>query len=143
MKQIFINLCVKDLEKSVHFYEQLGFIINPTFTDVDQKCMAWSDQIYVMLQSNEFFTSYIKKPVSNPTSQMASTFTLPVDSHDTVNKMIENGLTVGGREPAPMKDEGFMLLRCIEDPDGHIWGIIHLDMDKFNEFKKNSSSQNR
>ena len=104
--------------------------------------MAWGDQIYVMLQSNSFFTSYIKKPVSNTTGQMASTFTLPVDSHDTVNKMIENGLAAGGIEPVPMKDEGFMLLRSIEDPDGHIWGIIHLDMDKFNEFKKNNSSQN-
>ena len=142
MKQIFINLPVQDLEQSMYFYEQLGFTINPLFTDENQKCMVWSDQIYVMLQSKKFSSSYIKKPIANLNEQLASTFTLPVDSDNTVNYIIERGLAAGGKEPAPMKDEGFMLLRSIEDPDGHIWGIIHLDMDKFNEFKKNSLSQN-
>jgi predicted lactoylglutathione lyase len=56
MKQIFINLPVKNLEASMNFYEQLGFTVNPLFTFDDQKCMVWSNQIYVMLQSIEMFT---------------------------------------------------------------------------------------
>ena len=138
MKQIFINLPVEDIEKSMHFYEQLGFSINMLFTDEHQKCMTWSNHIYVMLQSKSFSNSYIKKPLTNSNKQLVSTFTLPVDSDDTVNKMIESGLAAGGTEPAPMKAEEFMLLRSIEDPDGHIWGIIHLDMEKFKAFKKKS-----
>jgi predicted lactoylglutathione lyase len=55
-------------------------------------------------------------------------------------RMIESGLATGGKEHAPMKDDGFMLLRSIEDQEGYISGMIHLDMDKFYAFKKKNSN---
>ena len=135
MKQIFINLPVEDLDKSMHFYTQLGFTNYPLFTDEKQKCMAWSEQIYVMLQSKDFFGSYNKKPLVDSQNNVAATFTLPVESLDRVNEIIENGLKAGGTEPLPMLDEGFMQVRSIEDLDGYTWGIIYLDLDKFRELK--------
>jgi predicted lactoylglutathione lyase len=135
MKQIFINLPVEDLEKSMNFYTQLGFTNYPLFTGENQKCMVWSEQIYVMLQSKEFFSSYIKKPLLDTKNNLAASFTLPVESLDRVNEIIESGLKAGGIEPMPMLDEGFMQVRSIEDLDGHTWGVIYLDMDKFREFK--------
>ena len=62
-----------------------------------------------------------------------ATFTLPVENLDKLNEIIENGLKAGGIEPTPMYDEGFMRVRNIEDLDGHNWGVICLDMDKFKE----------
>ena len=138
MKQIFINLPVNDLEKSMNFYLHLGFTMNPLFTDKDQKCMIWCDQIYVMLQSKDFFGDYIKKPIVDSKKFQSASFTLPVESPDKVNELIESGIKAGGIEPVPMLDEGFMLLRTIEDLDGYTWGIIHLDMDTFNEVKSTS-----
>ncbi len=135
MKQIFINLPVTDLEKSMNFYLQLGFTMNPLFTDEDQKCMIWCDQIYVMLQSKDFFGAYLKKPIVDLKKYQSASFTLPVESREKVNELIEHGIKAGGIEPVPMLDEGFMLLRSIEDLDGYTWGIIHLDMDKFTEVK--------
>lgn len=133
MKQIFINLPVKNVEASMDFYTQLGFTINPLFTFDDQKCMVWSDQIYVMLQTLDMFKSGNKKNIADPKENTIATFTLPVESIDRLDEMMENGLKAGGTEPTQIIDEGFMQLRNIEDLDGHIWGIICLHIDKFKE----------
>ena len=133
MKQIFINLPVKDVDASMAFYQHLGFTVNPLFTFDDQKCMIWSDQIYVMLQTLEMFKSGNKKNIADPKENTIATFTLPVESLDRLNEIIENGLKAGGTESTPMLDEGFMQIRNIEDLDGHNWGIIYLDIDKFKQ----------
>lgn len=127
MKQLFINLPVKNLEASMHFYTQLGFTVNPLFTFDNQKCMVWSD----MLQSYEMFQSGNTKNMADPKENTITTFTLPVASLDQLNTMMEKGLQAGGTEPTPLLDEGFMQVRNIEDLDGHHWGIICLDMDQF------------
>lgn len=132
-KQIFINLVVNEVEKSMNFYTALGFTVNPEFTDEDQKCMVWSEHIYVMLQSQKMFRSYLKKQVPDTSKYQTATYTLPVESFDKVNIIMENGLKAGGVESIPMIDEGFMQIRTIEDFDGHTWGIIYLDMQKFRE----------
>ena len=131
MKQIFINLPVKNVEASMNFYTQLGFTVNPLFTFDDQKCMVWSDQIYVMLQTIEMFKSGNKKNIADTKENTTATFTLPVESIHRLNEIIENALKAGGTEPMKTIDEGYMQVRNIEDLDGHHWGIIFLDIDKF------------
>lgn len=131
MKQIFINLPVEDAEKSMEFYTQIGFTNKALFTDEHQKCMVWSEQIYVMLISQEKFSSYSKRPISGVKNRIDAYFTLPVESLEIVNQIVEAGLKAGGTEPAPMIDEGFMQIRKIEDFDGHIWDIIYLNLNKF------------
>ena len=133
MKQIFINLPVKDVEASMEFYKQLGFAVNPLFTFDDQKCMVWCDQIYVMLQTLEMFKSGNVKNIPDPKENVLATYTLPVESLDKVNEIITNGLNAGGTESTPLIDEGFMQIRNLEDLDGHNWGIIYLDIDKFKQ----------
>ncbi|NBT08912.1 MAG: glyoxalase/bleomycin resistance/extradiol dioxygenase family protein [Chitinophagia bacterium] len=135
MKQVFINLPVKDVNKSMEFYKALGFVVNPLFTFDDQKCLCWSDSIYLMLQNHEMFISGINKNFPDPKQNVTATFTLPVDSLEILNNIIENGIKAGGTVPNAMVDEGFMLLRNIEDLDGHNWGIIHLDIEKFKQMR--------
>ena len=119
MKQLFINLPVKNIDAAMNFYEQLGFTVNPLFTFNDQKCMVWSDQIYVMLQTLEMSKRGEKKKIANPKTHRIATFTLPVESLDKVNEMVERGLKAGGKEQTERIDEGFMQIRNIEDLDGH------------------------
>jgi len=135
MKQIFINLPVQDLNASMSFYEQLGFTVNPLFTFEDQKCMVWSDQIYLMLQSKEMFAAGNYKNLADAFNNTIATFTLPLDSLDLLNEMMERSLQAGGKEPNSMVDEGFMILRSLEDLDGHQWGLIHLDIEKFKQMR--------
>ncbi|MEZ4809460.1 MAG: glyoxalase/bleomycin resistance/extradiol dioxygenase family protein [Allomuricauda sp.] len=135
MKQLFINLPVKNLEPSMHFYTQLGFTNYPLFTDDSQKCVVWGEQIYVMLQSHEMFLSNTEKTVPDTQHYVTAKFTLPLESLDMLNKIMEKGLQAGGIEPLPMQDEGFIQIRSLEDLDGHRWDIIYLDIEKFKELK--------
>lgn len=130
MKQVFINLAVEDVAKSMHFYTQLGFTINPNFSDDQAKCMVWSEAIFVMIMSHEKFKTFTKKPIADTKSGIAGLFALSVESVKKINEVVEHGLKAGGTEPMPMTDYGFMQLRKIEDFDGHTWEIFFMDTTK-------------
>ena len=129
-KQIFINLAVKDLQKSTDFYTALGFTNNPQFSDDTGKCMVWSDSIFVMLLTHEKFLSFTSKPIADTKSAVAGLFSLSVDSVEEVNSIMAAGLAAGGTEPNEMRDYGFMQQRTIEDFDGHTWEVFYMDMTK-------------
>lgn len=130
-KKIFINLAVKDLQKSMAFYTALGFSNNPQFSDDSGKCMVWSENIFVMIMTHEKFASFATKPIADTKSNLAGLFSLSVDSVDEVNSIISKGLDAGGTEPTEMKDYGFMQQRTIEDFDGHTWEVFYMDITKF------------
>lgn len=130
-KQIFINLAVKDLQKSMDFYTALGFTNNPQFSDDTGKCMVWSENIFVMLLTHEKFANFATKPIADTKNTLAGLFSLSLESIDEVNNMMTNGLKAGGIEPSEMKDYGFMQQRTIEDFDGHTWEIFYMDISKF------------
>jgi hypothetical protein len=130
-KQVFINLAVKNLQKSMDFYTALGFTNNPQFSDDTAKCMVWSENIFVMILTHEKFASFATKPIADTKTNLAGLFSLSLDSIEEVNKMVEEGLKAGGTEPNEMRDYGFMQQRTIEDFDGHTWEIFFMDMTKF------------
>jgi len=129
--QLFINLAVEDITKSLNFYTSLGFTNNPQFSDDTTKCMVWSEQIFVMIMTHEKFKTFVTKPIADTKNNTAALFALSVASLDKVNEMAVNGLAAGGIEPVPFADYGFMQKRNIEDPDGHTWEIFYMDMSKF------------
>jgi uncharacterized protein len=131
MKQIFINLAVKDLQKSMDLYAALGFTNNPQFSDEAGKCMVWCENIFVMLLTHDKFKIFATKPIADTKSSLAGLFSLSVDSLEEVNTIVANGLKAGGIEPSEMKDYGFMQQRTLEDFDGHTWEIFYMDITKF------------
>ena len=130
-KQIFVNLAVKDIQKSMDFYTALGFSNNPQFSDGTAKCMVWSENIFVMIMTHEKFASFATKPIADTKSNLAGLFSLSVDSVDEVNRIVRKGLAAGGTEPTEMRDYGFMQQRTIEDFDGHTWEVFFMDITKF------------
>ena len=130
-KQVFINLAVKDLRKSMDFYTALGFTNNPQFSDDTGKCMVWSEHIFVMLMAHEKFKTFATKPIADTKSSLAGIFSLSLDSIDEMNTLMTKGLKAGGTEPHEMRDYGFMQQRTIEDFDGHTWEVFFMDMTKF------------
>lgn len=131
MKQIFINLPVKDPAAALNFYQNIGFTPDPLFSFEHQKCLVWGEQVYLMLQSNEFFRSGNSKALPDTREYATASFSLPVESPDLVNEITEKALKAGGKERTPMVDEGFMQIRNIEDPDGHHWAVLYLDIEQF------------
>lgn len=130
-KQIFINIAVKDVQKSMDFYTALGFTNNPQFSDENGKCMVWSDDIFVMILSYDKFKSFVNKPIADTKTTIAGIYSLSLDSIDEVNNLMTNGLNAGGTEPNEMRDYGFMQQRTIEDLDGHTWEVFYMDITKF------------
>ena len=130
-KQVFINLAVADLQKSMDFYTALGFSNNPQFSDDTAKCMVWSENIFVMLLNHEKFSTFTTKQIADTKSKIAGLFSLSLESIDEVNNLMTNGLKAGGIEPNEMRDYGFMQQRTIEDFDGHTWEVFFMDMTKF------------
>ena len=129
--QVFINLAVKDLNKSAAFYTQMGFTINPTFSDDSAKCLVWSEEIFLMIMTQERFKTFATKPLADTKNNLAGLFALSVDSFEKVNQVVNNAIKAGGIEPKPLQDHGFMQLRTVEDFDGHTWEIFFMDMSKF------------
>lgn len=130
-KQIFINLAVSDLQKSMSFYTALGFTNNPQFSDDTAKCMVWSENIFVMIMTHEKFSTFATKPIADTKSNLAGLYSLSVESINEVNSILTNGLKAGGTEPNEMRDYGFMQQRTIEDFDGHTWEVFCMDITKF------------
>ncbi len=130
-KQIFINLAVSNLDKSMQFYKALGFFNNPQFSDDTAKCMVWSENIFVMIMTHEKFASFTAKPIGNTKSNITGIYSLSVGDSDAIHHIMNNGLAAGGIEPNEMRDFGFMQQRTIEDFDGHTWELFFMDMTKF------------
>lgn len=129
-KQVFINFPVKDLEKSITFYEALGFTINPQFSDDTGKCMVWSDHIFLMILNHDKFSSFTHKPLADSKTSIGGIYSMSVDSVDAMNAIMEKGLAAGGFEPNEPRDYGFMQQRTIEDLDGHTWEFFFMDFSK-------------
>jgi uncharacterized protein len=129
--QIFINLPVSNLEKAVAFYTQMGMVNNPQFSDDTAKCMVFSEEIFVMIMTHEKFQTFTSKPIADLHKNVAALLSLSVESVEKVNKIVNNALTVGGKEPVEAKDYGFMQQRTLEDLDGHTWEIFFMDISKF------------
>ena len=130
-KQIFINLPVADLKKSMDFYAQIGFTNNPQFTDDTAACMVWSEEIFVMLLTHAKFTQFTKKKIADTKTTASVINSLSVESNEAVNEFMEKALNAGATEPNEAKDYGFMQQRSMEDLDGHLWEVLYMDMSKF------------
>ncbi len=126
-KIIFVNLPVADLEKSVSFYEALGFTKNPAFSDETAAAMVWSETINVMLLTHNKWNSFTTRPIP-PAGSSQVMLALSLDTKDRVDTMNDAAAAHGGAADInPTQDHGFMYGRDLADPDGHVWGPFWMD----------------
>lgn len=124
---IFVNLPVADLPKSIAFYEALGAINEPKFTNDRAACMVFSDTIFVMLLTHPFFAGFTSKPIADARATCQMLLCISQDSRDAVDAITERALSAGGRETRPVQDMGQMYSRSFEDVDGHVWESMWMD----------------
>jgi len=126
-RTIFVNLPVKDLDRSMAFFKAVGFTFNPQFTGPDGACMIVSDDIFAMLLPHARFREFAKREVADTGKSAEILIALGVDSKAEVNAIFDKAVEAGGKEQRPAEDHGFMVLRSFEDLDGHIWEIMWMD----------------
>ena len=130
-KQIFVNLPVKDLNKSIEFFKKLGYKFNPQFTDDTATCMIVSDNIFVMLLTEAKFKVFTKKEIADAKKTTEVIIALDAENKDAVNEIVNNAVKAGGSTYAQPTDHGWMYQWSFADLDGHQWEFVYMDITKF------------
>ena len=128
--QIFVNLPVRDLKRSMSFFSGLGFTFNPRFTDDKAACMIVGENIYVMLLLEKFFQTFTKKPVCDAAKSTEVLVCLSCESRARVDELVTKAIATGGKVVREPQDYGFMYGQSIEDLDGHIWELMFMEPEK-------------
>lgn len=130
-RNLYVNLPVKDLERTVEFFTALGFSFNPMFTDENATCMIVNDGTSVMLLVESFFATFTKKPLADAHAVTETLLALSLDSRAEVDDFVATAIAKGASEYADPKDLGFMYQRGIADLDGHQWEVFFMDESQF------------
>jgi predicted lactoylglutathione lyase len=125
--QIFVNLPVKDLRRSVDFFTRLGYRFNPQFIDETATCMIVSDTIYVMLLTEAKFRAFTPKEICDASRASEVLIALSAESREAIDETVRKAVAAGGSTYSEANDHGFMYQHGFQDPDGHIWELVYMD----------------
>ena len=125
--KIFVNLPVKDLQKSIAFFTHLGYTFNPQFTDDKATCMIISENIFAMLLVEERFRDFTKKDIADAHKTTEVLIALDAESRENVDDLVRKAVEAGGSIYAEPQDHGWMYQHSFADPDGHQWEVLYMD----------------
>ncbi|MGM0878338.1 MAG: VOC family protein [Bacillota bacterium] len=131
--KIFVNLPVKDLNKSIDFFTKMGFEFNAQMTDENATCMIISENIFVMLLVEDFFKTFTKKEISDSTKSTEVIVALSAESKEKVDELVNKALAAGGKASNDPIDHGFMYGWSFQDIDGHLWELIYMQESEVNQ----------
>ena len=131
-KMIFVNLPVTDLARATAFYEAIGAVKNPQFSDHTASCMVFSDTIHAMLMTHEKYNQFTSKKIADARTTSEVLLCLSAESRAEVDATVTKAKAAGGTvDHGPQQDHGFMYGRDFEDPDGHAWEVMWMDIEAF------------
>ncbi len=125
--KLFVNLAIKDLEKTKQFYTKLGFSFNTQFSNEEGVCMIIGPDNYVMLLTEKLFKTFTTKEICDTSRSNEALISISMESKQAVDEMLNKVAAAGGKQPKPAVDEGFMYSGDFEDLDGHAWGVFWMD----------------
>jgi uncharacterized protein len=126
-RQIFVNLPVKNLNKSIEFFTKLGFSFNQQFTDETATCMIVGEDIFVMLLTEAKFKAFTPKEICDARKYTEVLVCLSLESRANVDEIVRKAVAAGGATYSEPQDHGFMYGHGFQDLDGHIWELIHME----------------
>lgn len=127
INNIFVNLPVKDLKRSMSFFAELGFKFNPQFTDENAACLVLGPNMYAMLLVEKFFTGFTKRPIADAPKTAEAIISLFSDNRADVDSLADKALNAGAVNYSDPQDMGFMYSRSFQDLDGHLWEVGWMD----------------
>ena len=125
--KLFVNIPVNDLQRSIDFFEALGFTFNAQFTDATATAMLVGEDAYFMLLTKEKFASFAKRPIGDVSKTTSALYALGVESRAAVDEMVHTAVANGGSHALEPQDHGFMYGWSFYDPDGHHWEVFWMD----------------
>ena len=126
-RQTFVNLPVRDIDRSRKFFEQLGFSFDPAFSNAGCACMVMSESACVMLLAEGFFQTLTTKPLVEASDATEVVIAVSAGSRDGVDAMLATAAEAGGVVVREGRDHGHMYGGAFEDLDHHLWEVYHMD----------------
>lgn len=126
-RKLFVSVPVDDLQRSIDFFEALGFTFNQQFTDAAGTCMLIGEDAYFMLVTREKFASFTTRPVGDARKAVNMGLSLSAESREEVDAIVKKAIAAGGTQAMGPEDHGFMYSWDFYDLDGNQWGIFWMD----------------
>lgn len=130
--KVYINLPVRDLRQSIEFFSDVGFTIDPQYTDENASCMTVSDEVNVMLLSENFFKKFSGKRITDAKKETEVILTVIMESRERVDEIVTSAMKAGGLPSLAAQDHEYMYQKSFQDLDGHLWEIMYIDPALFN-----------
>ena len=127
LRQIFVNLPIKEMARSQAFFKALGLSFNQQFTNEQGACLEIADNIYAMLLVEPFFQNFTKLPISDARKSTEVLIALSCDSRAEVDDLVARAVAAGATTPNAPMDHGFMYQHGFADLDGHQWEVFWMD----------------
>lgn len=127
IRDIFINIAVTDLGKSMEFFQTLGFEFNMQFSNENGVCLILGNNIYVMLLTAPFFQQFTNREICNPRTHTEMLLCIPADNREWVDSLVNAAIVAGGKDLSRPQEYDFMYSRSFEDLDGHIWEVVWMN----------------
>ncbi len=128
--KIFVNLPVKDLDKSKDFFAKLGFSFNPQFSDDKASCLIIGENIFAMLLTEPFFKTFTKKEIADAKKTTEALIAIDAESREKVDDIVKKAVEAGGAVYGDPEDHGWMYGHSFADLDGHQWEVLYMDESK-------------
>lgn len=128
--QIYVNLPIKDVQKTREFWTKLGFSINEQFSDEKAICVIMKENhIYAMFLKEEFFKTFTDRPVAKGETTQ-TLLAIGVNSREEVEHMVKAATENGGSTYSEPQDHGWVYQRAFSDLNGHQWEVMFADISK-------------
>src|SRR5690242_15318739 len=90
-----------------------------------------SDLIHVMLLTHDKYRQFTNKEIADAHKTSAALICVSEDSREAVDATVGKAINAGARETRLAQDYGFMYGRSFDDPDGHGWEVMWMDVEAF------------
>jgi uncharacterized protein len=130
-KQMLVNLAVKDVKRSIKFFEALGYRFNPQFSNDQGAALILGENMFAMLLDEKFVATLTSRKSIDTKTHVEAWVTLPVESREAVDLFIAKAKAAGATTPTEPEDHGFMYQQAYTDLDGHEWVILYMDASAF------------
>jgi uncharacterized protein len=135
-QDLWINLPVKDLARSIAFFTKIGFATNliPGNSEKSASFIIGEKKIVLMLFVQEVFSGFANNALSDPKIGTEVLFSLGADSREQVDDIANCVRSAGGKIfSEPTESNGFMYGCGFCDLDGHRWNVLYMDANKMSQ----------
>lgn len=133
VKEFWVNLPVKNIEKSKQFYSAIGFSFTSEYgnTPTSAAMQVGSKDVIVMLFTEDLFAVFSQQPIADTSKESEVLLNIDAESPAEVDELAVKVEKAGGIVfSKPRESQGWMYGCGFADPDGHRWAVLYMDRSK-------------